>query len=57
LVFTHTEKIVALIERFFPNPEADLSNIIDTTWDKTTSQQCFNIDQAVTTDKIKARLY
>jgi hypothetical protein len=54
--FTHAEKTAALVERFFPNPEADLGDITDTTWDETTSQQRFNIDRAVTADEIKARL-
>ena len=42
--FTHKEKSEALAGRFFPNTEADLQDIEDTTWEETTTQQRFPIE-------------
>ena len=54
--FTHKEKIAILVERFFPNTEADLQDITDTTWEEATTQQRFNVERTVTVEEIEESL-
>src|SRR5882757_8063742 len=53
IAHTHTEKTQLLAERFFPSPEADLSDIEDTTWDDRTFGDSFEINRKVTADEIQ----
>jgi Reverse transcriptase (RNA-dependent DNA polymerase)/Endonuclease-reverse transcriptase len=51
--YSHSEKAEMLAARFFPNPEADLGDIEDTTWAETTSQQRFDIDKGIQVEEIE----
>ena len=49
---THSEKAALLAEKFFPDPEADLDDIGDTTFGDHTFGNTFEIDWAVDSDDI-----
>ena len=49
---THEEKTGLLAERFFPNPEADLSDILDRTWADETFRNPFGIQRTVDASEI-----
>ena len=41
VAYTYKEKARLLAAKFFPNPEADLRDITDTTWADSTSKERF----------------
>jgi hypothetical protein len=53
--FTHDDKACLLARRFFPCPEADLSDVTDQDWTED-SRQRFQLDQAVTSEEVTQTL-
>src|SRR2546429_5431614 len=49
---THAEKAALLTEKFFPEPKANLDDIVDTTFGDHTFGDTFEIDRTVDSDDI-----
>ena len=52
IAYTHAEKATLLAEKFFPNPEANLDDIIDTIFEDHTFDNTFEVNQTVDSDNI-----